>query len=83
MERMSTLDAGFFFVEHKNVPMHLGSLMVFEGPARVLPVRRAAPPAGAKRRAAGPPGARSRPATASARAVRPARAAGSGGAHGS
>ena len=32
MERMSTLDAGFFFVEHKNVPMHLGSLMVFEGP---------------------------------------------------
>jgi diacylglycerol O-acyltransferase len=33
MERMSTLDAGFFFVEHKNVPMHLGSLVVFEGPA--------------------------------------------------
>ena len=33
MERMTTLDAGFFFVEHKNVPMHLGSLMVFEGPA--------------------------------------------------
>ena len=33
MERMSTLDAGFFFVEHRNVPMHLGSLMVFEGPA--------------------------------------------------
>jgi diacylglycerol O-acyltransferase / wax synthase len=32
MERMSTLDAGFFFVEHRNVPMHLGSLMVFEGP---------------------------------------------------
>jgi diacylglycerol O-acyltransferase / wax synthase len=33
MERMSTLDAGFFFVEHANVPMHLGSLAVFEGPA--------------------------------------------------
>ena len=33
MERMSTLDAGFFFVEHKNVPMHPGSLTVFEGPA--------------------------------------------------
>ena len=33
MERMSTLDAGFFFVEHPNVPMHLGSLVVFEGPA--------------------------------------------------
>ena len=33
MERMSTLDAGFFFVEHQNVPMHLGSLAVFDGPA--------------------------------------------------
>ncbi len=33
MERMSTLDAGFYFVEHENVPMHLGSLAVFEGPA--------------------------------------------------
>jgi diacylglycerol O-acyltransferase len=33
MERMSTLDAGFFFVEHRNVPMHLGSLAVFNGPA--------------------------------------------------
>jgi WS/DGAT/MGAT family acyltransferase len=33
MERMSTLDAGFFFAEHPNVPMHLGALAVFEGPA--------------------------------------------------
>ena len=33
MERMSTLDAGFFFVQHQNVPMHMGSLAVFEGPA--------------------------------------------------
>src|SRR5260370_5790192 len=33
MERMSTLDAGFFFAEHANVPMHLGVLGVFEGPA--------------------------------------------------
>jgi diacylglycerol O-acyltransferase / wax synthase len=33
MERMSTLDAGFFFVEHQNVPMHLGSVAVFTGPA--------------------------------------------------
>jgi diacylglycerol O-acyltransferase / wax synthase len=33
VERMSTLDAGFFFVEHENVPMHLGSLALFEGPA--------------------------------------------------
>jgi diacylglycerol O-acyltransferase / wax synthase len=32
MERMSTLDAGFFFVEHENVPMHLGSLALFKGP---------------------------------------------------
>jgi diacylglycerol O-acyltransferase / wax synthase len=33
VERMSTLDAGFYFVEHENVPMHIGSLAVFEGPA--------------------------------------------------
>ena len=33
MERMSTLDAGFFYVEHGNVPMHLGSLALFKGPA--------------------------------------------------
>jgi diacylglycerol O-acyltransferase / wax synthase len=33
MERMTTLDAGFFFAEHANVPMHLGALGVFEGPA--------------------------------------------------
>ena len=33
MERMSTLDSGFFFAEHANVPMHLGALAVFEGPA--------------------------------------------------
>jgi diacylglycerol O-acyltransferase / wax synthase len=33
MERMSTLDAGFFYVEHENVPMHMGSVAVFEGPA--------------------------------------------------
>ena len=32
MERMSTLDAGFFFVEHENVPMHIGSVAVFDGP---------------------------------------------------
>ena len=30
---MNTLDAGFYFVEHQNVPMHIGSLAVFEGPA--------------------------------------------------
>ena len=33
MERMSTLDAGFFFAEHPHAPMHLGALTVFEGPA--------------------------------------------------
>jgi len=37
MERMSSLDAGFFFVEHANVPMHLGSLAVFEGPPPSYP----------------------------------------------
>jgi WS/DGAT/MGAT family acyltransferase len=37
MERMSTLDAGFYYVEHANVPMHIGSLAVFEGPAPAYP----------------------------------------------
>ena len=32
MERMSTPGAGFFLVEHENVPVHLGSLTVFEAP---------------------------------------------------
>jgi WS/DGAT/MGAT family acyltransferase len=31
MERMSTLDAGFFFLENENTPMHVGSVAVFEG----------------------------------------------------
>src|ERR1043165_187884 len=29
---MSALDAGFFFLERDNVPMHVGSVAVFEGP---------------------------------------------------
>jgi len=33
MERMSTLDAGFFFMEDDNVPMHVGSVAVFDGPS--------------------------------------------------
>jgi WS/DGAT/MGAT family acyltransferase len=33
MERMNTLDAGFFFAEHACAPMHLGALALFEGPA--------------------------------------------------
>jgi diacylglycerol O-acyltransferase len=33
INRMSTLDAEFFFVERDNVPMHMGSLAVFDGPA--------------------------------------------------
>jgi diacylglycerol O-acyltransferase / wax synthase len=37
MERMSTLDAGFYLVDHENVPMHLGSVAVFDGPAPSLP----------------------------------------------
>lgn len=33
MERMSALDAGFYFMERDTVPMHVGSVAVFEGPA--------------------------------------------------
>lgn len=33
MDRMSTLDAEFFYAEHDNVPMHIGSVAVFDGPA--------------------------------------------------
>src|SRR6266567_3375306 len=95
VERMNTLDAGFYFVEHENVPMHIGSLVrrsgsVACGPARAL--RREAvagaaiPEAGADAAAAGVP-----PVLVGRRALRPwlppaARrrpAAGrSGGAHG-
>jgi diacylglycerol O-acyltransferase len=32
-ERMSTLDAEFFFAEYGNVPLHIGSVAVFDGPA--------------------------------------------------
>lgn len=32
-ERMSMLDAEFFYAEHDNVPMHIGSVAVFDGPA--------------------------------------------------
>jgi diacylglycerol O-acyltransferase / wax synthase len=31
-DRLSTLDAEFFFAENDNVPMHIGSVAVFEGP---------------------------------------------------
>ncbi len=30
---MSAVDAGFYFLEDENVPMHVGSVAVFEGPA--------------------------------------------------
>ncbi|GLZ33359.1 diacylglycerol O-acyltransferase [Lentzea sp. NBRC 105346] len=30
---MSSLDAGFYFIEDENVPMHVGSVLVFDGPA--------------------------------------------------
>jgi diacylglycerol O-acyltransferase len=33
MERMSSTDAGFFFAEGPNTPMHVGSVSVFDGPA--------------------------------------------------
>ncbi|SER44893.1 Diacylglycerol O-acyltransferase [Lentzea xinjiangensis] len=29
---MSSLDAGFYFIEDENVPMHVGSVLVFDGP---------------------------------------------------
>ena len=41
MNRMSTLDAEFFFAEHDNVPMHIGSVAVFDGPAPALRGRHA------------------------------------------
>ena len=33
MDRMSSTDAGFYFAETENTPMHVGSVSVFEGPA--------------------------------------------------
>ena len=33
MDRMSMTDAGFYFAEGENTPMHVGSVAVFEGPA--------------------------------------------------
>jgi WS/DGAT/MGAT family acyltransferase len=33
MERMSSTDAGFFYAEGPNTPMHVGSVSVFDGPA--------------------------------------------------
>ena len=32
-DRMSTLDAEFLFAEHGDVPLHIGSVAVFDGPA--------------------------------------------------
>jgi diacylglycerol O-acyltransferase / wax synthase len=32
LDRMSTLDAEFYYAEHDNVPMHIGSVAVFDGP---------------------------------------------------
>ena len=37
MDRMSPLDAEFFFAEHGNVPMHIGSVAIFDGPAPAYP----------------------------------------------
>jgi len=33
LDRMSPLDAEFFCAEHRNVPLHIGSVAVFDGPA--------------------------------------------------
>src|SRR6266542_2220031 len=33
MDRMNVIDAGFYYLEDEKVPMHVGSVAVFEGPA--------------------------------------------------
>ena len=33
MDRMSSTDAGFYYAESENAPLHVGSVAVFEGPA--------------------------------------------------
>ena len=33
MDRMSVLDAGFWFAESGSTPMHVGSVSIFDGPA--------------------------------------------------
>ena len=33
MDRMSATDAGFYFAESENTPLHVGSVSVFDGPA--------------------------------------------------
>ena len=33
MDRMNATDAGFYFAESENAPLHVGSVSVFEGPA--------------------------------------------------
>ena len=33
MDRMSALDASFFYAESENTPMHVGSVAIFDGPA--------------------------------------------------
>ena len=32
MDRMSATDAGFYFAESENTPLHVGSVAVFDGP---------------------------------------------------
>ncbi len=32
MDRMSATDAGFYFAETENAPLHVGSVAVFDGP---------------------------------------------------
>ena len=55
MDRMSTLDAGFFFVEHENVPMHI---QLTDGLADALtwPLRQLAGAPGFFRQQLGAPG---------------------------
>ena len=50
MDRMSATDAGFYFAEGENTPMHVGSVAVFDGPGALL---RRRGPAAAGQAAAG------------------------------
>ncbi len=61
MERMSTLDAGFFFVEHPNAPLHLGVLCSPEALHPIATTRAPKPPADAFEE---PAGARAAPDSA-------------------
>ena len=73
LDRMSTLDAEFFYAEHHNVPMHIGSVGVFDGPAptraELMRLFEAKLPRGAGPAEAHPPGGPPAPPLAEADAA--------------